>query len=73
LQDFPLRDITGDEQLAKLAEKMRDILGGVDIEDLRESNRLRSRIATSAGQIRQQLSALIEEAPEREISFEDEV
>jgi hypothetical protein len=72
VESFPFKNVTGDEELRSEVEKLRALTRGVDIDDVKKYGGLRRKLQTDLATVASRLEKLVEEAPERRISFEDE-
>lgn len=63
----PLRNVTGDRELAQYSEQMRALLNGVDRETLKEGDGLRARVRAELQKIETAITQSIETAPRRRI------
>lgn len=73
-QDFASKDIVGDAQLADLVVKVKDILGGADVESLQKSAKSddwREEMSQKFDEVKTELQPLVEEAAGRVITLED--
>jgi len=59
LQTFPARDITNDQELAALVDRARALLSGIDADDLRKADGLRSSVAANIASIKADLDNAI--------------
>ena len=58
-------NITNDEELTAVSEKIQDLIDGVEAADLRKDDNFRMGIATSMGKIREELSSMLEKKPRK--------
>jgi hypothetical protein len=72
LDSFPFKNVTGDEALRAELERLRSLTKGVDVQDLKKYGGLRAKLRTDLAQVAGSLERLVEEAPERRISFDEE-
>lgn len=72
LESFPFKNVTGDEQLKVEVEKLKALRRGVDIDDLKKYGGLKDKLRRDLTAVGTRLEQLVEEAPERRISFEDD-
>jgi hypothetical protein len=72
LDSFPFKDVTGDEELRAQVENLRSLTRGVDVDDLKKYGGLRAKLQRDLSTVSSRLGQLVEEAPERRISFDDE-
>jgi hypothetical protein len=73
LDDFEALNITSDAQLAQAVDTMRSLLTGVDMDEVRKSDDVRSQLQEQFAQIEEELGAMVTEKPIRAISFEEDV
>jgi len=72
LSDFEERnDILDDEKLATLVNEMRQVMDGVDAEELRDSKRTRKQVVEKFTEVKKTLDAMMEEKPDRAFSFDN--
>lgn len=72
IESFPFKDVTGDEELRAEVERLRGLTKGVDVSDLKKYGGLRSKLRADLGAVASTLERLVEEAPERRISFDED-
>lgn len=72
LESFPFKNVTGDEELRTELDKLRALTKGVDVDDLKRYGGLRNKLRADLEVASSRLEQLVEEAPERRISFDDE-
>lgn len=68
---FKARNLTNDDALATLVDKAKEIIAGVDADDLRHSNRLRNSIRLQFGKINKELEGMIEVKKIRKFDFDE--
>jgi hypothetical protein len=71
LATFSLRDVTDDADLSALVEKARDVMRGVDAEQIRSDDDLRERISTTFDALTEQIQPMVVNRGTRQISLED--
>ena len=69
LDTFAARNITNDNQLAKLVEDVRAIMKGVDASHLRDSDTLRAKVTGQVGAISAKLETMLVDRPKRRINL----
>jgi len=69
---FDAKNVTNDTSLAKLVDKARAVLAGVDPEDLRTVPELRAKVTVELDSLNGQLDKLVQERPVRKFSFDRE-
>lgn len=69
---FQARNITDDSELAALVKTARDLIDGVDVEMIRDSDELRTAMSEEFSALGEQLSTLVGAAPRRLIDLDDE-
>jgi hypothetical protein len=67
LETFQARNITNDEELQSLVGKARQMLDGVNPDDLRKQEGLKDTIAAGMGKINSQLDSMIVNRPKRKL------
>lgn len=67
LSVFDARNITNDAQLKSLVDRAREMMDGLDVDLLKDNERIRKRVAQGMAEIKEQLSTMIVEAPSRAI------
>ena len=72
ISTFDARNIADDDELKTLVEQARGLLDGVNPADLRKDETVRANVQSGFEAITKNLDALIQDAPSRMISFEDE-
>lgn len=72
VQSFPFKNVTGDAQLQAEIDKLKAIRKGIDVSDLKKYGGLRTSVRGKLTVAATALAKLVEEAPERLISFDDE-
>jgi hypothetical protein len=72
LNSFALRNIGTSDELQAQVERMRGLITGLDVKDLRLNDQLRSDVATSFAEISQALDRLIVNKPARYMARGDE-
>lgn len=70
LGSFDARNLTDDDELAKVVAQARDLVAGVDPETLRKDDVVRARVAEGFSEIQQQLGTMMTDKPLR--AFFDE-
>jgi hypothetical protein len=65
IDTFAARNLTGDEELADLAAKARNLIAGVEPDDIRSVDMIRERVRTGMEEIKVELDAMIVPAPRR--------
>jgi hypothetical protein len=73
MKTFKDRNITDDAELDALVDRARALLGNVDPQALRDSESLRTSVATGFAEIQKQLDGMMVESGSRLITFDDEV
>lgn len=71
IDTFKNRNLTNDKELEELTEKAKKILKGVDADDLRKDEEIRSVVQKGFKEIEKQLGGMIIEKPSRKFNFED--
>lgn len=69
LDMFSLRDVTGDQELKNLVERLRGTLKGVDTKSLRDDNAARLKVRSELELAKGRLDSLVAEQPSRKFSF----
>jgi hypothetical protein len=69
---FEGRNITNDVELAEIVKQARDIMSGVKVDDLKDSEPLRDTLRGQFGDIKTVLDRWVEDAPIRKIELEGE-
>ena len=69
---FAARNITNDTELEAMCDKVKQLLDGVDPDDLRTKEPLRESVARGFTEIRAQLDTMLVEKGSRRIVFEDD-
>ncbi|HEX5433523.1 MAG TPA: hypothetical protein VFY05_04745 [Candidatus Angelobacter sp.] len=72
LKDFNPRNINDNQELSVLADRLKNALEGVDIEDLKKSEGTRDFVKAKFEQVKRQLDTMMIDRPRRMISFDDE-
>ena len=72
LDTFQFRNVTDDTELATLVEKARELLKGVDSEDLRSTAHLRARVQQGMAEIAGQLDTMVVKKGTRKFRMEEE-
>lgn len=72
ISDFNALNITNDAQLSAIVHEVRDLMSGIDPQELRESANVREVIARNAALIETQLSTLIVDKPSRRIRLDED-
>lgn len=67
----PRNEITNDTQLAAMVERMRKILNGVSLEDVRDSQSMRGYVMQSFGKMADQLETMMIAKPKRSVEWDD--
>lgn len=70
IASFDARNLTDDDELAKVVEQARSLVAGVDPEMLRKDDTVRAKVAEGFQQIEQQLGSMMTDAPIRQF-FDD--
>jgi hypothetical protein len=70
LGTFDFRNVTDDEELKRLVDRARTILGGVDAEELRTTTDLRARVQQEMADLAAELDTMIVKKPGRKFRFE---
>lgn len=70
LADFDMLNITDDEQLGAAVAKMRDLLDGVNPDQVRKDENFRASLQSEFAAIGHELSEMVTDKPTRAISFE---
>lgn len=68
---FEARNLSGDEQLKAMVVKARNLVVGIDIETIRESEGLRNDLAKEFSAIKEEVDRAIIERPARKLDFAD--
>jgi len=55
----PIRNVTNDTEIRAMSEKIRRILGGLDVEQIRTDDDLRARVAVDMEAVKAELDALV--------------
>ena len=72
LGTIDMRNITGDDELQEITDKAKAILGGCDIDALKNQEQVRAQVLGGFQQIQETLGGLVENRPSRAITFEEE-
>jgi len=72
IDNFQMRNLTNDTQLANLVTQAKEIISGVDADDLRNSNRLKNAIRLKFNRIEKELDGMIEIKKVRKFDFDEE-
>jgi hypothetical protein len=72
LEKFDLRNVAGDAELAAIVAEARGLLSGLDADQIRKQEGLRSSVQTGMAEIKARLDAAVIEKPQRLIRFEEE-
>lgn len=64
LENFPLRNVTNDAELAAAVEQCRKVLRGMDADSLKQTN-FREAVQQGFAQLAERAAALVEDAPTR--------
>jgi hypothetical protein len=70
LDDFPFKDVGGDEEIKGLLTKTRQILDGVEAKDIRKQEGLRNAVRGAFEGFKAEIDALVEKAPRRFIELD---
>jgi hypothetical protein len=73
LEAFSVKNVTDDAELEQLVGATKKLMEGVDVETVKDSDRLRSNIQKGFGIVKGCLDQLVVEGGTRKISFLDEV
>lgn len=68
---FDAKNLTDDDALQGVVSKCRNLLDGVDVEELRQGD-TRVKMAKQVAAINDELSKLVQETPRRQFSFDEE-
>jgi hypothetical protein len=71
LDTFKDRNITNDQELARLVEDVRAVMKGVDASHLRDSDSLRVKVSGQVGAIMGKLDGMLVDRPKRRINLQD--
>ena len=71
LETFDLRNVTDDDELKRLVDRAKAMLGGVEPQDLRDNEALRDSLGQSMTKIKGDLDSMLTTKPSRAISFDD--
>jgi hypothetical protein len=71
LETFSLRDVTDDADLSALVEKARNVMRGVDAEQIRSDDDLRARISQTFDELVEQVEPMVVNRNTRQISLDD--
>lgn len=72
LDSFSIRNVTDDAQLAMIVKSAQQLLSGVNVEDIRENEAVRSNTANGFKLVKDCLDNLVVEAGSRKIILDDE-
>jgi hypothetical protein len=72
LQVFDVRNLGNDEDLAKLAERCRELMAGVEPKDLRTDTALRAEVQRGFSEVKARLDRLPPVGATRRIRFEED-
>ena len=65
--EFRRFNVRENSQLERLVMQARDVVSGVDVEELRKDTNLRTSVSQQMQAVRQQLSSLVSDAPRRRV------
>jgi hypothetical protein len=71
IRTFPARNLTDDAELQELVNQTKQLVGGVNPENLRNNEGLRDTVQTGFTEIKSKLDTMIVKMPKRAIRFED--
>lgn len=71
LASFEARNITNDEDLAKVVSKVRDLTSGISAKDIRTNEAIRDGIKLGFAEVKASLNTMIENVPRRRVTFEE--
>ena len=71
LELFNKRNVIGDDELATLVDQARDVLDGVDPNDLRTDDELRDAVQVEFAGMKAKLEDMVGNIPKRRITFDD--
>lgn len=66
-EEFKKFNVRENSQLERLVQQARDVVSGVDVDELRKDTNLRTNVSQQMQAVRQQLSSLVAEAPRRRV------
>lgn len=67
LSNFGARNITNDEELAKVVEEARALVDGVDVTTLRKDDDFKAKMLAGMDSLKGELAALVENTPTRKV------
>lgn len=70
-EEFKLKDVCDDKELAALAEKAKDVLNGVDVKDIKTDDALHANIAATLAEIQTVIGNTMTFDAGRKMYFED--
>jgi cell division septum initiation protein DivIVA len=69
LDTFSLRNVSNDRELAAEIEKLRGLLSGADVDEIRKDDDWRATVRTKLAEVETSLSGLVETRPGRKFRF----
>lgn len=72
MENFDMRNVSDDKELAAVITSAKMLLKGVDADAIRKNEAVRDGVAQSFTLVKQCLDALVDEAPSRKITLEEE-
>ena len=69
LGTFDLRNVSNDRELASEVEKLRGLLSGADVEEIRKDDDWRATVRTKLAEVETSLTGLVEHRPSRKFRF----
>lgn len=72
LNDFPLRDVSNDTQLAEVVAKAKALLGDTDAATIRTTETFKTKLYAGMEDLTEILGGLVEERPSRKFRLDDE-
>ena len=73
LDTFAARNVANDTELAVLVERAREVMRGVDVEQMRSDDDLRTRVRESFEQIKADIQPMVVRRSTRAITLEDDI
>ena len=71
LENFEFRNVTDDQELQAMVKQARGLLQGVDVDDLRSTGELRTKVQQGMTSLANELDALMVRTGSRKFRFED--
>lgn len=68
---FDARNLSSDEELAKMVARARNLVNGIDIESLKDSEDIRTGLASSFQELTEEIDRAVIDRPARRMDFRD--